>query len=101
MGSLELSLPEKLVELRVERVDHVPSLFCLCILYWEALATAFQEKETVPPPVGFVSEWLMIVGAAQLIGVGVDVGVGVSVGVSVAVGVAVGVGVIVPLATLA
>ncbi len=57
-----------------------------------------QVKETVPPPVGLVSEWLIIVGAVQLIGAGVGVGVGVAVGMGVAVGVAVGV--IVPLTTL-
>ena len=49
-----------------------------------APATAFQVNEIVPPPVGFVSELLVIVGATQATGVGVGVGVGEGVGVGVA-----------------
>lgn len=81
------SLPVKLVAAVVARVDQLLPLVCLCTLYVEAPETEFQEKETVPPLVGLVSEDIIIVGAAQLVGVGDGVGVGVAVGVGVGIGV--------------
>lgn len=92
LGSLPLSLPVKLVKLVVVRVDQLPSLRWRCTLYVVAPTTPFQVKDTVPPPVGLVSEWLVITGAVQAVGTGEGEGTGVGVGV--------GVGNELPLATL-